>query len=362
MKPWFIMLLFSCWITPEMTLAQAPPEPSTAADPQPRDGWTFPQRVGEFERQAASAPLNTEGGTFASYKDSLQNVMTVQVYDRQAGVAASSYQGAKAIIEKTLARIPAVLPMWEGPFRAGQSLPLLGEKIVYGSDTRPVDAHTYLYYFDLGARIVSVAGNIVSPDERLFERLDKFVRALPWDSLRLTHDACGSTCDMYRAVALHAFVAESFIVQNLQEKQPRIFPKSTAFAETCTAVKIAAELALQQAGLSERNAILLSEFSCAVTQRIKVKFFRMDMFGDLHSRICGGFYGMSCRGPIAFVAITDGKSSVLAHLQDGGEGFEVDTVARLLESLAMKGSLDLPSSFAKGNRDGSKLAVVGRRL
>jgi hypothetical protein len=93
--------------------------------------------------------------------------------------------------------------------------------------------------------------------------------------------------------------------------------------------------------------VLLTESACAVNQRIKAKFFRMDMFGNLYARLGGDFYGLSCRGPISLIAITNGKASVLAHLQDGGNGFEADVVARILETLATRGSLDPQLTFAK---------------
>jgi hypothetical protein len=273
-------------------------------------GWVFPKAVGEFQRVGNPEEVAGTRDKVAKYERSAEGnriAATVYVYPADSRAEDASLEGAKAVIVAGL-KSAALAQSWsEGPFRAGKTPVLVGEKAFYKIGIGPDSSQTNLYYFDTGKWVVKIRLTPQKTEKDTFQSLDTFVRDQSWDSLGLTTETCtGSACRADRPVAVHGALPE------------------------------------QLAG-------------CAPAKGMRASFVRMTLSQDIRDKIeIQSPDGLSLRDPLTFVVLSNGKNSIYTQMHDGP--LDAASVARMLETL--RGTRH--TIFANGDKRGKNAKPVIR--
>jgi hypothetical protein len=320
-------------------------------------GWIFPKSVGDFQRVGDPRKISGTRDCTARYERSangLQSTATVYVYPPDSPAADASLEGAKAAIVSDLKNTPLVQLWSEGPFRAGKTLPLWGEKAFYKIGIGPQSSQTNLYYFDTGKWVVKVRLSVQKTEEDTFQKLDAFVRDQPWDSLGLAADSCsGSACKADRLVAVHGALPEQLAMLLITSKLKEVFPRKVA---PCDAGALESVLTTDSAAQTEGDAQPLQVMSaCAPRDGWRASFLRMTLSQDILAMLeTRSPDGLSLRGPLSFVALNQGKNTIYTQMHDGK--LDAASVGRMLE--ALKGETHV--AFATADKNGKSPKAVPR--
>jgi hypothetical protein len=308
-------------------------------------GWVFPRQVGDFVRGQDPALIEGQQDAYANYQrvaNGLTTNATVFVYPSDSPAGDASLEGARAAIAADLKKGGGLSQVFsEGPFRVGDSPELVGEKTFYKIGIGANSSQTNLYYFDLGRWIVKVRISVQKTEKDTFRLLDAFVRGLPWAELGVTTETCkGAACRAARPVSVHGSLPEQLALLLVGQKIDDVFPGKPS---TCDAADIATALAVP----AEAGATIRLAASCAPKKGIRASFLRVDLAKDMLQTLeRDSPDGLSLRGPITFVARSDGKQSIYTLMTDGA--LDAEAVGAMLETLA-SGDL-LP--FANADRHG----------
>ncbi len=297
-------------------------------------GWIFPKAVGDFQRVGDPQVIPGTRDCAAKYERSangIQSRATVYVYPAESPTADASLDGAKAAIVAYLRSTPLVQLWSEGPFRAGKTQPLVGEKAFYKIGIGPESSQTNLYFFDTGKWVVKARLSVQKTEEDTFQKLDAFVRDLPWDSLGLTADSCtGPACRTDRAIAIHGMLPEQLAMLLITSKLKEVFPREMPACDAgVLEAALAAESPAQEHGEPQPLQVMAA---CAPRKGWRASFLRMTLAPDtLKTLETGSPDGLSLRGPISFVALSQGKNTIYTQMHDGK--LDAAGVKRVLEAL-----------------------------
>jgi hypothetical protein len=320
-------------------------------------GWIFPKAVGDFQRVGEPQKITGTRDCAARYDRSangLQSTATVYLYPADSPAADASLDGAKAAIVADLKNTPLVQLWSEGPFRAGKTLPLLGEKAFYKVGIGPQSSQTNLYYFDTGKWVVKVRLSVQKTEEDTFQKLDTFVRDLPWDSLGLSTDSCtGPACRTDRLIAAHGALPEQLAMLLITSKLKEVFPREMPPCDAGTlGTVLTAESATQAEGEAQPLEVMAA---CAPRKGWKASFLRMTLAEDILLMLeTRSPDGLSLRGPISFVALNQGKNTIYTQMHDGK--LDGTSVGRILEAL----NAEAPLAFATADKSGKNPKSVPR--
>ena len=309
-------------------------------------GWVFPKAVGEFQRTGdpvIAAGTRDAVGQYERTANGLKTSATVYVYPSDSNAVDATLEGAKRAAESNLASIALAQSWSEGPFKAG-SLPLVGEKVFYKIGIGPSSTQTNLYFFDTGRWVVKFRLSPQKTEVGTFQSLDAFVRDQAWAELGLTAENCtGSACRPSRPVPVHGAMAEQIALMMVGAKIKEVFPKAPACEESSLVTALTAP---ESSGSGELVRIVTS---CSQGKAVRASFLRYELDADMREAIeAKSPDGLSLRGPITFMARTDGKSSVYTMLFDGP--LDVATAREMLEVVGGKSS----KPFATADKRGQK--------
>lgn len=317
---------------------------------QDASGWTFPNSVGDFQRVGEAANVaGTAADTVAQYERSAngsRTAATVYVYPRDSRAADASLEAAKTGIAKSL-KSTGLAQLWsEGPFRVGKAPVLVGEKAFYKIGIGPSSTLTNLYYFDTGRWIVKIRMTPQETEEDTLQTLDRFVRDQPWDSLGLTADTCtGVACQVDRPMPTHGSLPERLALMLVSAKLKDVFPKQLP---ACDAGALETALnATVAAPAGDAPEPIRIAAACAPSRGMRASFLRMDFDQKIRDMLeREGPDGLSLRGPVSFVVMSNGRDSIYTQMYDGK--LDSGTIKGVLETLGGTSHV----VFARGDRHG----------
>ena len=315
-------------------------------------GWIFARQIGEFERIEAPVVVEGTSDVAAGYRDSRMMTATVYVYPPTTIVGDAKFEGAKAVIERDLAK-EALAQIWsEGPFRVGTTPPLLGAKAFYKVGLGPDSWQTNVYVFETGPWIVKVRITGPSADQGVFQRADGFVREQRWDSLGLTAATCsGVACNVARVTPIHASLPETLARLLVDQTFERVFPRDMPDCDAASLHAAFGAASRTKADGTPEVAEIVA--SCVPRPGYEASFVRLALSADVLSRLeLESPDGLSLRGPISFAVLGDGKKSVFTEMRDGA--LSIDDVTALLTALAG----DERADFATANRNGKQSIAI----
>jgi hypothetical protein len=297
-------------------------------------GWLFPKAIGEYQRVGNPEEVAGTRDKVAKYERSTEGnriAATVYVYPPDSRAEDAPLEGAKAVLVAGL-KSADLAQLWsEGPFRAGKTPVLVGEKAFYKIGIGPDSSQTNLYYFDTGKWVVKIRMSPQKTEKDTFQSLDTFVRDQSWDSLELTTETCtGRACRADRPLAVHGALPEQLAMLLVNAKLKDVFPREMP---ACEAGALEAALAApgpQQAdGQPEPLHVAAG---CAPAKGMKASFVRMTLSQEIRDKIeLQSPDGLSLRDPLTFVVLSNGKNSIYTQMHDGP--LDAASVARMLETL-----------------------------
>ena len=323
----------------------------------PESGWTFPAAVGDFKRVGDPIGIAGMRDAVANYEllaNGNKHAATVYVYPPDSRAEDASLDGAKAAIVAQLKSLPLAQLWSEGPFRAGKTPVLVGDKAFYKIGIGPDSYQTNLYYFDTGKWVVKVRLSVQKTEKDTFRALDAFVRDLPWDSLGLTAESCtGSACRIDRAIPMHGMIPEQLAIMLVGSKLKEVFPRELP---PCEGGALETALtAASPAPASDPPQPIEIAAACTPGKGVRASFLRVTLPQDmLDSIISGSPDGLSLRGPMTFVVVNRGRGSIYTQMHDGR--LDAPSITRMLQGSADDKNLQ----FAKGDKNGKNATYEGR--
>ena len=327
-------------------LAEDAAKPPDAVKHGP-SGWLFPGAVGDFVRIGEVRFVGDTKDAVAQYQRSangLQTNATVYVYPHNSPAGDAPLAGARRAIQIGLADAGLVQVWSEGPFKAGKSPELVGEKSFYKIGIGPDSSQSNLYYFDTGQWVIKFRLSVEKTEKETFQLLDSFVREQPWSELGLNAETCtGSACRVSRPIPVHGALPEQLALLLVGAKLKDVFPGKL---EACDTNALAAALTAPTVPGASPEPIRIVA-ACLQDKRVRASFLRMDLGPDILESIeSKSPDGLSLRGPITFVARSDGKQTLFTMMVDGP--LDAATADQMLEVL--KGKAATP--FAKADKNG----------
>jgi hypothetical protein len=320
-------------------------------------GWTFPKAVGNFQRVGDPEGIAGTPDGVATYEwsdNGNQNTATVYVYPPDTRAEDASLEGAKAALVSRLKAVPLAQSWSEGPFRAGKTPVLVGEKAFYKIGIGPDSSQTNLYYFDTGKWVVKIRLSAQKTMKGTFQALDTFVRDLPWDSLGLTAESCtGSACKADRAIAMHGMIPEQISILLVGSKLKEVFPREMPACEA-SALESALTAASPAPATDPPEPIEITA-ACTPGKGSRASFLRITLAQDMLDKLeSESPDGLSLRGPITFVVLNRGKESFYTQMHDGR--LDAATIARMLKGFGEGKHI----IFARGDKNGMNAKPVSR--
>jgi hypothetical protein len=316
-------------------------------------GWLFPQTIGNFTRDGEPNRFEGTDDYAANYRDTTAGSdlrATVYVYPADSRAGDASLANAKAILESGL-KGAMLAQLWsEGPFRAGNALPLVGYKAFYKIGLGKNSSQTNLYFFDTGRWIIKARVSGSTNESDVFLRIDDFVRKLPWESLALDATSCtGSACRIARAMPVHGLLIELAALLTTGKELKIDLPKKPA---PCDAQALSASLSAPPADPGQHAEIV---GYCAPASGRSVAIVRMLLPEAARAAISDKSpEGLSLRNPLVFAVLRNGKTTAFTALQDG-----TPDTADLQNMITALGGKTL-QIFAQGDRNGSGATPLTR--
>jgi hypothetical protein len=336
--------------------AAKPPEPVKHAP----SGWVFPGSVGEFVRSEKVEFVGATNDAVAHYQrtaNGLRTTATVYVYPPNSQAADAPLAGARRALEIGLANVGMAQSWSEGPFRAGKTPELVGEKTFYKIGIGPDSSQTNLYYFDTGNWVIKFRLSVQKTEKESFQLLDAFVRDQPWSELGLNAENCtGSACRLSRPIAVHGALPEQLALLLTGAKLKEVFPPRL---EACDASALAASLTApdSQGAAAEPIRVVAA---CAQDKRVRASFLRMDLGAEILDSIeSKSPDGLSLRGPLTFMARSDGKDTIFTMLFDGP--LDAATVEQMVGVLKGKASTPFATADKNGKNASVKIRFIDSR-
>ena len=320
-------------------------------------GWTFPKAVGDFQRVGDPQGIAGTRDGVANYEftaDGNQYSATVYVYPPDSPAEDASLEGAKAALVYRLKAVPLAQSWSEGPFRAGKSPVLVGEKAFYKIGIGPESYQTNLYYFDTGKWVVKFRISVQKSVKGTFQALDTFIRNQPWESLGLTAESCtGSACKTDRAIAMHGMIPEQISLLLVGAKLKEVFPREIPACEA-GALESALTAASPAPAADPPEPIEIAA-ACTPEKGSRASFLRITLAQDMLDKLeSESPDGLSLRGPITFVVLNRGKESFYTQMHDGR--LDAATIARMLKGFGVGKHV----IFARGDKNGMNAKPVSR--
>jgi hypothetical protein len=343
------VLVCICSLFVSATFAKTP-EPVKHAP----SGWVFPGSVGEFVRSGEVEFAGATNDAVAHYErtaNGLRNTATIYVYPPNSPAADAPLAGARQAIESGLASAGMAQSWSEGPFKVGKSPELVGEKSFYKIGIGPDSSQTNLYYFDTGRWVVKFRLSVQKTEKETFGLLDAFVRDQSWAELGLNAENCtGSACRVTRPIPVHGALPEQLALLLVGAKLKEVFPSRL---EACDASALAAALTAPDAQGAAAEPIRVVA-ACSQDKRIRASFLRMDLDQEIRDSIeSKSPDGLSLRGPITFMARSDGKETIFTTMFDG----PLDAAAVEQMVGVLKGKLSTPFATADKNGKNPSLKI-----
>jgi hypothetical protein len=311
-------------------------------------GWIFPNNVGPLKILTEAQALGGSGDVAASYaKGEGENriVATVYVYPARSPALDASYDGAKSAIIAHVNGPLSMAQLWsEGPFTVGSDRLLTGRKAFYKLGLGPTSVATNLYFYDVGTWIVKVRVTGKETEDTL-KIADAFVRALPWNSLRIAPGECtGYACTNARPVAIHAFVPEMLAM--LFTDKAQITPEKSQV--DCEASAMMASLAAPPKTNEKGLASPVEKVTDCRAGDVNVGVVRFVLPSEMLAKLVESPDGLTLSGPFTFVVARDGKMTHLAELHDGA--MDASTTAAMIARLKAGSQVDFATRQSKDDK------------
>ena len=316
-------------------------------------GWVFPKTIGEFQRGEVQEISGTHDVAAQYDANGLHSRATVYVYPPDSPAGDASLAGARAAIKSLLKSTGLAETFSEGPFRAGKAPLLVGEKTFFKIGVGPDTTMTNLYYFDTGKWVVKLRLSVDKVEKATFPQIDNFVREQRWDSLGLSVDNCtGAACRVERPIPLHGRLPEQLAILLLNSKVSEVFPKELP---ECDVGALQTALGTANGKQGDAPQPIRVAAACAPKKGVRASFLRMEFDQEIRDSIeMQSPDGLSLRGPMTFVVLNSGKSSIYTQMYDGSHD-----AASLQRMLAAFGGED-PVKFATADKHGKDPQPVMR--
>jgi hypothetical protein len=218
------------WTSAAYAQAPATPAPSEAADPAI---WQGEPAAGAIVHRSSKVALPAELEGFARFRVGALGPDDVAAnYQRTEGETKTELtiylfkpgslpeHRLKGSVAAIGIRSPTAFVWSSGPFDVPGPTLLHGHKGVYKTGIGPGTLMDYLYFFELGQWTVKLRGTVSGlKDLKQEDRIDSFVRGLPWAQILAANGACaGSACTAPSFEAFDHHYSEAMLAPLLLSK------------------------------------------------------------------------------------------------------------------------------------------------